>query len=249
MLLSRALLSSGVIIPLYLFPGSPPSCAPWAPLIDAIAQNPTVPFYAIVNPNSGPGTLPVDPSYQGCIAKIKAPNVNVIGYVATWFGDTTKTAGVIADVNTYASWGSSYIPDGIFFDQADSSNVALYTQYTTLARQKFKGGTGVTVLNPGTTPTPGFYNIADLVVTAENFFSEFSASQLVIGPTTPASKQGVILHDAPATPPTSLINTLIGTDHIGALYITDDVQANNGNPYDSLPSQFAAFVQAVKNAQ
>ena len=63
-------------------------------------------------------------------------------------------------------------------------------------------------------------------------------SQLVIGPNTPASKQGVILHDAPAAPSTSLINTLVGTEGIRLLYITDDIQANDGNPYDSLPSQF-----------
>ena len=111
----------------------------------SIQQNPDVPFYAIINPNSGPGAQPIDPSYQGCIPKLKAPNVNLIAYVATWFGDATKSSGVIADINTYASWDSSYVPDGIFFDQTsnNANDVALYTQYTTLAKQSFKGGAGV----------------------------------------------------------------------------------------------------------
>ncbi|CAL1701483.1 unnamed protein product [Somion occarium] len=210
MIVPKALLTSGIIFPLYIFPSAPPSCSSWAPLVNSIAQNPNIPFYPIINPASGPGPLPVDPSYQACIARLKAPNVAVLGYVATWFGDTTKSSGVVADVNTYAGWASAYRPDGIFFDQASSSagDVSLYSQYTSLAAQSFGGGAGVTtVLNHGTTPAAAFYNIADLLVTAENFFTLFNPSSLVIGPTTPASKQAVILTDAPASPPTGLINT------------------------------------------
>ena len=75
-----------------------------------------------------------------------------------------------------------------------------------------------------------------------------STSQLTLSSTHPASKQAVILHDAPATPDSSLISTLIGTDEIGALYLTDDSQiTGDANPYDSLPTQFSTFVSDVNS--
>ena len=73
----------------------------------------------------------------------------------------------------------------------------------------------------------------------------FSPSQLSFSSSSPAAKQAVILTDAPSTPPASLISQLVATDGIGSLYITDDSQANNGNPYDTLPTQFATFVSDV----
>ena len=72
-----------------------------------------------------------------------------------------------------------------------------------------------------------------------------STSQLSFSSSAPAAKQAVILTDAPSTPPASLISTLVGTDGIGSLYITDDTQANGANPYDTLPTQFGTFVADV----
>ena len=72
-----------------------------------------------------------------------------------------------------------------------------------------------------------------------------SASQLVIDSSHPAAQQAVILHDAPSTPPSTLVSQLVSTDGIGSLYITDDTQANGGNPYDSLPTDFSSFVATV----
>ena len=76
-----------------------------------------------------------------------------------------------------------------------------------------------------------------------------SPSQLTISGTTPASKQVVILHDAPSAPPTTIIDELVTTDKIGALFITDDTQANDGNPYDNFPTDWDAFLSTVVAAQ
>ena len=78
-----------------------------------------------------------------------------------------------------------------------------------------------------------------------SYSSAISASQLVIDGSHPAAQQAVILHDAPSTPPSSLISQLVSIDRIGALYITDDTQANGGNPYDSLPTDLSGFVATV----
>ena len=74
-------------------------------------------------------------------------------------------------------------------------------------------------------------------------------SQLSLGSATPPAKQAVVLHDGPSTPPTSLISQLITTDKIKAFYVTDDTQANNGNPYDDLPTDLENFIAAVEAAQ
>lgn len=75
----------------------------------------------------------------------------------------------------------------------------------------------------------------------------YSNSDLTIDSKNPASQQSVILHDAPAKPPSSLISQLVASDGIGSLYFTDDTEENGGDPYDSFPSQFANFVQLVDN--
>lgn len=73
-----------------------------------------------------------------------------------------------------------------------------------------------------------------------------SASELIISSSSPATKQSVILHDGPSSPPSSLMSQLVSVDGIGSLYITDDTEANGGNPYDSLPSDFSSFAAAVR---
>lgn len=71
-----------------------------------------------------------------------------------------------------------------------------------------------------------------------------SPSQLSITPTSPAAKQAVILTDA-FTFPSSVVLQLVSGDHIGSLWVTDDTQANQQNPYDTLPSYLTTFVNTV----
>ena len=61
----------------------------------------------------------------------------------------------------------------------------------------------------------------------------------------PPSKQAIILHDGPSSPPTDLISELIATDGIKALYVTDDTEANGG-PYNNLPTDLDSFVSTVE---
>lgn len=70
----------------------------------------------------------------------------------------------------------------------------------------------------------------------------FSTSSLTINSSNPANKQIVILHDAPATPPASLIKTL-AADKIAYIYITDGQEASD--PYDVFPTQWTTFVSDV----
>ncbi|RPD66774.1 hypothetical protein L226DRAFT_453493 [Lentinus tigrinus ALCF2SS1-7] len=248
---AAATLSSGVLVPLYINPIGGPDCSGWAPLLNTITAHPSVPFYTIINPNSGPGNpnTQAGPEYQQCIPQLlDKSNVVVLGYVATGYADPSREAGVTTDVNTYGGWATTYRPDGIFFDEVSglAADFATYQMFTSHARSlRFS----FLALNPGAAPEDtAYYNLADLLLTAENFYDDFSPSQLSLGSTTPASKQAVVLHDGPSTPPTSLISQLITTDHLKAFYVTDDVQANNGNPYDNLPTDLESFVAALQAA-
>ncbi|KAH9850023.1 hypothetical protein C2E23DRAFT_887737 [Lenzites betulinus] len=105
-------------------------------------------------------------------------------------------------------------------------------------------------MNPGTAlSSTQYYGITDILLTAENFYSTFKTSDLSLGSATPASKQAVVLTGGPATPPASLISTLITQDHVKAFYVTTDSQANGANPYDNLPTDLETFVAAIQAAQ
>ncbi|KAF8990054.1 Spherulation-specific family 4 [Cyathus striatus] len=244
-----ALHSSGVIFPLYIYPTS--NCSNWLPLINSIISYPKVPFYVIINPNSGPGsgTQP-DTNYQTCTAQVKSAagsngNVKLLGYVSTSYGSRAASA-VTADVNTYSGWTASYRLNGIFFDEAATSSalVSTYSGYASTVRSTF-GTSSVVVLNPGTTPTTNYFTFSDLIVTSETYYSQFTISSLTISSSSPASKQAVILHTAPSTLPTSLIDQLIALG-IKASFIT-----NYGvdQAYSNVPSYWSGFVARVDSSQ
>ncbi|KAG8712370.1 hypothetical protein FRC09_019946 [Ceratobasidium sp. 395] len=251
MLIARATLASGIIFPLYFYPGD--NCAAWTNAISAATSHPTLPFYFIVNPNSGPGGVNTQPdaNYQACVPKLRPsanPNVKLIGYVPTGYGNRAQ-ADVKADVHTYANWASAYRLNGIFFDEVayQSSLQSLYSGYSSYTKSQIPGA--FVTLNPGTSAiASGYFSFADQIVTVEKYFNQFSPSDYTISSSTPASKQAVILHDSGSALPSSTINQIVKTSKIGAVYITDDTEANSGNPYDSFPSYWSSFVTAVETA-
>lgn len=109
----------------------------------SIAAHPSVPFYIIINPESGPegspGSQPPTP-FQQCVPQLlEFANVITLGYVITGFGAADRQAGVLADVNTYAGWASSYRPAGIFFDEVSNlaADFETYENFTAEARSLF----------------------------------------------------------------------------------------------------------------
>ena len=79
------------------------------------------------------------PNYATCIPELKnaGSSSTVIGYVRTNYGNQA-IADVEADIDTYATWPTSYRPTGIFFDEVawDASFVAQYTALAAYARSK-----------------------------------------------------------------------------------------------------------------
>ncbi|KAK7460534.1 hypothetical protein VKT23_009255 [Stygiomarasmius scandens] len=241
-----AQLTTGAIFPLYINPGGT-SCSGWSEIIDSISANPTLPFYLIVNPNSGPVANP-DSGYQTCIPRVRSlsDNVRVVGYVATGNGNKSPDA-VANEVETYMGWGAAYRPTGIFFDEvsATTGNVQLYSSYASQVRQDF-GSDSFVILNPGVpVSVDDYFDFADLIITTENFYNDFNPSSLQISATKPASKQAVLLHTGPQSLPTSLIDQLTGLG-IGALFITNMDQAD---AYDTVPSYWSEFCAELVSSQ
>ncbi|KAF9461386.1 Spherulation-specific family 4-domain-containing protein [Collybia nuda] len=231
----------GIFIPLNLDPGSG-TCSAWSRVIASISANPQTPFFSIVNPDDGPGDHNSQPSgaYRQCVQSLRPhTNATVLGYVDT---DTGKKSlsDVIAEINTYANWNSSYRPTGIFFDgaRADGNSVSQYETYATYARGK---GFTFIALDPGEIPDPGYFGFTDLINTYESSFSGFNADANVFtSASTPASKQSVWLTEAPKNGSYSVVISQLIKKGIRAVYISDLRDDQSG-----IPSQWASFVADV----
>ncbi|KAF9262910.1 hypothetical protein L218DRAFT_959743 [Marasmius fiardii PR-910] len=234
--------ASTVLFPMYIYPFFNTPCGGWTGAINTIQAHPTQPFYLVINPDSGPGsTSQPNSDWTGCIPQLKSAssNVKVLGYVHTSSGSQSQTA-VVANITKYAGWSAAYRVDGIFFDESPTT-AGKVTYMQTLAgqaRTKF-GSTSPVVLNPGTTTNSGYYSFSNFIITAENFYSAFSTSQLSFSTSTPAAKQAVVLHDGPAVTDANLVQELVSTDKIGAIFLTSQ-------EYNTIPPDFANFVNLVQ---
>lgn len=74
----------------------------------------------------------------------------------------------------YANWPTAYHLDGVFFDDviATSSHESYYSTIT--ANVKTHSIFKTVTLNPGAVPNSGYYAFADLIVSAETYYSDFS---------------------------------------------------------------------------
>jgi hypothetical protein len=138
-------------------------------IVDLTRSSPR-PRMIVINPHNGPGAQQQD-AYRSAVHDARAAGTRVLGYVPTSYG--ARPAGdVLGDVDRYLSW---YAVDGIFFDEASSDQTTL-PYYTALARH-VRGGAGrLVVVNPGVVPARGYFDIADVVVTFEGTYAEYTAA-------------------------------------------------------------------------
>lgn len=104
--------------------------------IYSIAENPNTTFLVVINPASGPGTLPLaDSNYVREIRCLNSQvNVRTLGYVSTNYAKRDLD-DVKADIQKYSAWhGAGQGLRGIFFDEtpaeynADSADFLLEAQ-------------------------------------------------------------------------------------------------------------------------
>lgn len=105
--------STGVIIPLYIYPSDIYNNATYNKVIDLAKEYRNVPTIAILNPGSGPGAV-VDGNYAAAIRRLLGADIFVLGYVSTAYM-ARNLVDVIADID---KWLELYPGiKGIFVDE------------------------------------------------------------------------------------------------------------------------------------
>jgi hypothetical protein len=163
--------SHPALIPAYLKPSG------LAPLIAHPDRNRLV----VVNPENGPGTT-VHPAYADAIAQLQGTGTGVLGYVRTDYG-SRDPALVRRDVERYSDW---YGIRDLFVDEVAAGADEL-PYYTTLSANLRTTPGRLIAFNPGRTPAPGYFGLADIVVTFEGSFADYRATRDLPPTTMPLS--------------------------------------------------------------
>ena len=183
----------------------------------------------ILNPFNGPGDS-VDDNYQNLITKLNNNNDLPIGYIYTNSGNRDINE-VKADID---KWLSFYNIKGFFVDESaiDTANLAYYQELSDYIKSK---GNYYIVLNPGTMPDEGYFDIADNIIVFEDSVDKLDSEVC----NSNIYKSSIIVYDANETQ----MNNIIKTYKCKNIYVTDD---NLPNPYDTLPTYFDEEIALLK---
>jgi hypothetical protein len=268
----RVRIGQRLAVPAYIDPTTDPGA--WAALGSAM---PGTVGIVVANVDNGPGSQPV-PAWASAMQRMRGSAVTVLGYVDTGYlgtptggrkGLATRAgstgvrawlAQVDADIDAwYAFYGSEI--GGIFLDEStsDCGPTTGSTEYADLYRtlsadvkQAHPGS--LTALNPGTAVGQCYRDAADVLVTFEGSYQDYTGiapsqnqayQPLNWSPSGP-DKIWHIVYGATSTSELRHAVTLSKSRHAGYVYVTSAVPPN---PFDSLPgSPYWAFEQSVSSA-
>jgi hypothetical protein len=219
----------GIVIPLYTYPTD----GTWTTVINAKHAYPNVPFIAVINPASGPGTAQ-DSNYVQGIKNLQAAGIKVLGYVATGY-----TANSIAsDESKIALYNTWYAVNGIMFDEM-SNTAGAETYYSTLNSYVHSLVPGSTTMgNPGTSVPTSFIGTMDALCIYES--GGYPSISFITYNGYSPSNFGVIAFGVGLD--TTFLSRLSGVS--AWVYATN---ANLPNPYGALPSYFTSEVAALSS--
>jgi hypothetical protein len=201
----------------------------------ALAWSPRRPRMVVVNPDSGPGTADSG-AYGEAVQALQAAGIRVLGYVPTTYG--TRPAGdVLADLRRYVAW---YGVDGIFFDEA-SSDAARLPYYRALSRGARGAGARLVVVNPGVPPAPGYFDVADIVVTFEGTYAGYASAMEATPAWLRRERPDRVAHLLYEATRTEALDALAGSA-AGYLYATSGTMPN---PWSSLPAYLGEEEEAL----
>ncbi|KAH7395272.1 Spherulation-specific family 4-domain-containing protein [Phaeosphaeria sp. MPI-PUGE-AT-0046c] len=219
-----------------------------------IAENPSLQFLVIVNPNSGPGAAPWWPNedYVREVPQLsRYSNVQIVGYVRATYCQR-GIANVFDDIETYAKRAKSETGglqlQGIFVDETANVYSPVVKQYLDQIDQKVKmvggvGGNRLTIHNPGTAVNkelaePG----PDITVVVETSYSHFVTKEyqewLATSPYN-RSRTCYMLHSVPQDMVADLTATLC--DKAEYLFITSATERF----YEGFNESWKIFIAAI----
>ena len=225
---------TGMIVPLYSYPGSD-----WSNLIWAKQANPNVPMVAVVNPADGPGYF-IDPNFVAGIDRLESAGVVVLGYVWTDYA-TRSISSAEQDIATYKSW---YGVDGVYLDQM--SNVpGQESYYSALTAYAKSLGMTMVIGNPGTSVPASYIGTVTSMVVYENSGapSTSSLSQLA------AYGKGNFAVVAYGVPDVNTAYLDTAANYVGYIYLTNGVFPNPYAPESSYLGNLATALEAYDSTQ
>jgi len=217
----------------------------------------------IMNPSSGPGTDADKQHYTDQINAAHSAGIQVFGYIPTFGGggdpnfDVGRAMnGVPGDPHQPGYKGLYPTIDGIFLDQVGTN----YSYYSSAVSIIHSSMPAVQVaINPGTATTPAMRDLANFVVTAENYFYDQPSGPAYWGDTSfvdpnnqnrawerdpqYSSKIWHIVHDADCFAMEKTID-LSRRRNATMAYATDGTKANS-TEYNNPASYFAAEAAVV----
>lgn len=203
--------------------------------LSSLGRGPRRPRMVVVNPASGPGAERSE-AYGGAVHALQKAGVRVLGYVPTGHGGRPLPAA-LADVERYVSW---YGVDGIFFDEtaADARQLAYYRALARAAR----GDKGrLVVVNPGVPPAPGYFDIADIVVTFEGTYAAYRDALEATPEWLRAQRPERVAHLVYGATRAEALGALAGSA-AGYVYATSGALPN---PWRTLPAYLDDEVEAL----
>ena len=155
-------------------------------MYSTIEAFPQVQWQAIVNPNTGPGTVdgqsfPTDQNYINAVAQLNNyPNVITLGYIRTFYAGLALQ-DLQGQVDIYAAWssypGANITIHGIFFDdvvsQPSSDQLSYYQQSSAYVHTKFSATVAKVMFNPGTIASTQLFQYCDTMWEFENPLSNY----------------------------------------------------------------------------
>lgn len=256
-------------VPAYIDPTA--GASSWSQLTGA--QRGTVGI-VVANVDNGPDSAAV-PAWASEIDQVHAAGGKVLGYVDTGYlgsaianhpdglptraglsGFHSWIAQIESDVNAWFRFYGSGI-DGIFFDEATNTCgpspysdrfAAAYEFLTQYVKETHPGA--MTALNPGTTVPQCYENSADVLVTFEGSFGDYTGNPdtptdayqpLSWSPVDP-NKIWHIVYGAMTESEMENVIALSKSRNAGYVYVTNGVPAN---PYDTVPSLYWSQEQAL----
>lgn len=230
--------TSGVILPLYIYPSDPVANATYNTVIDLAKKYRDVPTIVALNPSSGPGPS-VDENYKHAIDRLIGADVQCIGYVSSAYMDRTLAAvkeDALKWTQLYPSIRGIWVdemPNG-YGTKTVSEIIAYYHELYKYCKSSLN--LDYVYVNPGSTIVKAIWDggVCDNIAWYE------TSGMPTLAQLTEGSAYYDSMFEIPAHAKTVLAHSVTSWDlnaaklvqkHCGWIFVTNDVMPN---PYDAL---------------
>lgn len=241
--------SSGVILPLYIYPTDPVNNVSYNTVIDLAKQYREIPTIVAVNPSSGPGAVE-DGNYTAAIDRLVGADITVIGYVSSDY--------MARDINLVKAdcltWTQLYpAVRGIWVDEMPNGYgaqtvpdiIAYYKEIYDYCKKELN--LDFVYTNPGTTFDKEIWDggVADNIVMYETSGYP-TENQLLVGESyygslfeMPAHAKSILCHTCASWDETS---AQLIRKYAGWIFVTDQIMPN---PYNTLTPYLEDMYKAM----